>query len=113
MTESLLEQIRQFKPDGVFGMTLNTAVSALRNCQALGMKVKQDFALVGCDCAFWYHSPDPQITLVDVSWFNAGSAAIRKLIGLADAGESRFPTIVLPPRILEGDTCEIPAGFKP
>ena len=113
VSEFLLDQVRQFRPDGVFGMTLNSTVSTLRTCQQLGMKAGQDFALVGCDCAFWYHSPDPQITSVDVSWFDTGAAAIRQLMDMAETGDSRFQTIVLPPRVIEGDTCRMPAEFKP
>lgn len=111
-SELLIEQIRQFKPDGIFGMTLRASVSSLHACRQLGMKANRDYALVGSGCAFWCHSPDPQITSLDVSWFDTGATAIQKLIAMAESGKSRFDTVVLQPRIMQGGTCRIPDTFK-
>ncbi len=106
----LMQRIGDFRPDGVFGLTLRTSVLALDACQRAGIRLGTDAALVGCDCAFWLNPPNPRITSIDVSWFDTGAAAIRKLMQMAEGKEERFEPVLLPPRILAGDTCPVPDG---
>jgi LacI family transcriptional regulator len=107
----LADRIRCYRADGVFGMTLRAASATLGACRTCELEPGRDIGLVGCDCAFWSHAPDPQITSVDVSWYQAGAAAIRQLVRMAELGEGRFDPILLPPRIVEGQTCPVPPGL--
>lgn len=103
-----IDCMREFKPDAVFSMTLRTSVAMLDACRAIHARPGKDLAMVGCDCAFWFHPLDPQITSVDVSWFEAGAAAVRSLLQMVEKGEDRCSTVLLPPRVIAGQTCPLP-----
>jgi len=103
-------RIRDGRPDAIFAMTLRGAAATIAACREVGVVLGSDIGLVGCDCAFRFQAPDPPITSVDVSWFDAGVEAMRRLINITEGGESRFETVLLPPRIIEGQTCPIPPG---
>jgi DNA-binding LacI/PurR family transcriptional regulator len=100
--------VRDVRPDGIFAMTLHTSVATVAACRSAGLVLGRDVRLVGCDCAFRTHSSDPLITSVDVSWFEAGAAAIRSLVAMAEVGQSRRPSVLLEPRVVPGNTCPVP-----
>lgn len=106
------ERIREWKPDGIFGMTLTGVASSMAASRRLGFQMGREVALVGCDCAFRSQPPEPRVTSIDVSWFDVGAAAIRQLVRMSEGGESRFKTILLPPRVIEGETCPVPANLR-
>jgi len=103
-------RMREDRPDGMFAMTLRAAAATVAACRELGIVMGSDLALVGCDVAYRFQAPDPSITSVDVSWFEAGGEAMRRLVKMTESGESRFKTVLLPPRIIEGQTCPVPPG---
>lgn len=105
--------VRDVHPDGIFAMTLHTSVATVAACRSAGLQFGRDVRLVGCDCAFRTHSSEPLITSVDVSWFDAGAAAIRSLVQMAELGESRCASVLLEPRVIEGDTCPVAAVPPP
>lgn len=113
LVELVARRGAEFKPDGVFAMTQGAAVAAVAACRRAGINLEPDVALVGCDCAFRFQAPDPTITSVDVSWFDAGAAAMRKLVEMTEGRERKFPTQLLRPRVIEGQTCPVPPGFIP
>jgi hypothetical protein len=41
-----------------------------------------------------------------------GEISVQRLIEMSDAGTSTFDTILLPPRVLSGATCPVPAHLQ-
>lgn len=98
-------RLRELRPDGVYAASSVAGVSSLLACQAAGLRVPQDTCLVGCDAALWHAPGSPGITCVDVSWYETGALAVRKMFELREKGESVFENIKLPPFIRKGKTC--------
>lgn len=114
MRERLAWHIAEAKPDGLFGLTLHATVGTLLGCLKQGKTFPGDVSLVGCDSAYWHHSPDPRITSIDVSWLDTGVEAFRQLLQAADTAKASFDTVLLKPRVVPGDTCPVPPDlFEP
>jgi LacI family transcriptional regulator len=113
----LAPKLRAYRPDGVYSASSVSAVGALLACQQAGLKVPDDTCLIGSDASLWRAPGCPGITSIDVSWYDAGELAVRKVTELRDEGESTFETILLPPRIRKGESCpggeEEPAEVLP
>jgi DNA-binding LacI/PurR family transcriptional regulator len=101
----LASKLRQSRPDGIYSASSVTGVEALIACQIAGLRVPEDTALVGSDVAVWKTSGYPAITSVDVSWYNVGELAVRKMAELQDTEQRIFTNIALPPRVHPGATC--------
>jgi len=109
--DALAEQLKQSHLDGVFAPTLMASVGAILACRQVDLVPGEDLAIIGCDCDRRSSSPMPRVTSVDVSWNEAGQVATRRLLELRQANEYRFDNILLPPRVIPGDTCPVPEGF--
>lgn len=107
----LADRLRQSRPDGIFAPTLMASVGALLACRQVDRVPGEDLAIIGCDCDRRSSSPTPRVTSVDVSWNEAGQLATQRLLELRRAHEYRFDNILLPPRVIAGDTCPVPEGF--
>lgn len=110
--EVLADHLKRFHLDGLFAPTLMASVGALNACRRLGLDPGKDLTIIGCDCDRWSRGSSPQITYVDVSWNEAGKLATQRLLELREAHEHRFENILLPPRVVFGDTCPVPEGFR-
>ncbi len=110
--EILADHLKRFRLDALFTPTLMASVGALNACRRLGMNPGKDLTIVGCDCDRWSRGSSPQFTYVDVSWNEAGRLATQRLLELREAHEHRFDNILLPPRVVFGDTCPVPEGFS-
>jgi DNA-binding LacI/PurR family transcriptional regulator len=108
---ALVDQMKSSRVDALFAPTLMASMGALHACRRLGLTPGEDLVIIGCDCDRWSRGCDPQLTYVDVSWSEAGRVASQKLLDLREAHEYRFENILLPPRIVFGDTCPVPVGF--
>lgn len=101
--------LHEKRHDGIFGTTLRGSVIAMNACHIVGTSPGRDIALVGCDCAYWFNALDPRITSIDLSWFDAGAMAIRKLMEMIETREHRFENVLMTPRVVAGETCPVPA----
>lgn len=106
---ALAELFRSPSVEAAFGVSLGTSVNALQACIQAGREPGGDMLLIGCDCVHWQYGPNRRITSVDVSWADAGRAAIRLLLEQEQNGVCRFPSELLAPRVVAGDTCPVPA----
>lgn len=109
----LVPHLARHRPDGVFGMDSIASAGALLACLQGNVRLGDDLDLIGCDC--WpMHPPDaPRITSIDISWMEAGRNAIQRLIGLAEAGKTRFDSTLLKPRVVPGETCRVSDRLPP
>lgn len=105
LSEWLAPKLRKLRPDGVYAASSVMGVGSLLACQRAGLHVPHDVSLVGCDASLWRAPGCPGITSVDVSWYDTGQLAVRKMHELREKGESRFENTQLPPYVRRGDTC--------
>lgn len=101
----LTPKLRDMRPDGVYAASSVTGVGCLLACQAAGLRVPEQTCLVGCDASLWRAPGCPAITSVDVSWYEAGTVAVRKMVELREHEEAEFENITLAPRVRQGGTC--------
>lgn len=101
----LAQKLKTIRPDGIYTASSVTGVEALMACQAAGLRVPEDAALVGSDAALWRAPGCPAITSVDVSWYKVGELAVRKMVEMQEAEESVFDNLALPPQVRPGGTC--------
>lgn len=107
-TESwLANRLRSHRPDGIYTASSVTGAEALLACQRAGLRVPDDTALVGSDASLWRAPGLPTITSVDVSWYNVGEMAVRKMVELENKEESSFANIEMPPEVRRGGTCPV------
>jgi LacI family transcriptional regulator len=103
----LASRLREHRPDGIYTASSVTGAEALLACQRAGLQVPDVTALVGSDAALWRAPGLPAITSVDVSWYNVGELAVRKMVELENKEESSFPNIAMPPELRRGGTCPL------
>ena len=103
----LANRLASIRPDGIYTASSVTGVEALMACQAAGLKVPDDTALVGSDAALWRAPGCPAITSVDVSWYHVGELAVRKMVEMQEKEVWTFPNISLLPQVRIGGTCPI------
>jgi len=106
----LAGRLREHRPDGIYTASSVTGMEALLACHRAGLRVSEETALVGSDAALWRAPGLPSITSVDVSWYQVGELAVRKMVELEDKGESSFPSIAMPPQIRAGGSCPVGDG---
>jgi len=107
-TEEDLAQLRDDNLDGIFAVDSVLSVDALLACLRIGRKPPEDVSLVGCNCSRWPSAGLPRISSVEVSWKAAGVAAMKALLRMADKRQSHFPTVLMKPRVVPGETCAVP-----
>ena len=101
----LVPVLKDRKPDGIYAASSVCGVAALLAAHEAGLRVPEDACLVACDATLWKPPGFSPITSVDVSWFAAGEAAVRKMVELRDQEESVFPSMTLAPVVRKGGTC--------
>ncbi len=103
--DRLAPLLKDLRPDGVYAASSISGVGAMLACNAAGVRVPEETCLVGCDASLWRPEGFSPITSVDVSWFQAGLLAVRKLIELREQQDSVFASLLLPPVVRKGGTC--------
>ncbi len=106
----LAQRLADIRPDGVYAAASVTGVETLMACQAAGLKVPKQTALVGSDAALWCAPGLPAITSVDISWHKVGELAVRKMVELQEKEEWTFANVDLPPEVRAGGTCPVAEG---
>ncbi len=96
--------------DGIFAADSVLSIGTLMICRRAGLRVGGDVQLVGVNCSRWSAADSPQITSVDISWREVGELAMRELVRLTETGEHRFPSVLVAPRVVPGETCPVPPG---
>jgi LacI family transcriptional regulator len=108
----LRTELRRGRYDGVFAVMANASFGAQFACGDIGIRPGHDLHLVGCDCALWHAHGLPRMTSVEIFWPDVGGAAVEKLLELRKIRGARFENLLIPPHILPGETCPVPAGFQ-
>jgi len=103
-------RLRELRPDGIYSPSAFATVCALHGCQGAGLRIPDDVCIVGSDAALVNAPGFPRVTSVDVSWFEAGELAVRKMDELRTQGESTFDSVLLKPLVQAGGTCPSPAA---
>ncbi|MBP7933128.1 MAG: LacI family DNA-binding transcriptional regulator [Phycisphaerae bacterium] len=103
----LTPRLRDMRPDGVYAASSVASVGALHAGLDAGFRIPQEVCLVGCDASFWRAPGWQAITSVDVSWYEAGELAVRKMVELQSRAEFRFENLILPPMVRTGGTCPV------
>lgn len=106
----LAPRLRDIRPDGIYAASSVASVGAMHACLDVGLRLPQDTCLVGCDASFWRAPGWSPITSVDVSWYQAGELAVRKMVELQAAEQAEFDNITLAPRVVPGATCPVRPG---
>jgi LacI family transcriptional regulator len=103
--QDLVPILRECRPDGIYAASSVCGAAALLAAHEAGLRIPDDASLVACDASLWRPPGFAPITSVDVSWFSAGEAAVRKLLELRDGEQSVFENTLLPPVVRRGGTC--------
>jgi DNA-binding LacI/PurR family transcriptional regulator len=106
----LAPRLREIRPDGIYSPSAFATVCALHGCQAAGLRIPEDVCVVGSDAAMVNAPGFPRVTSVDVSWFEAGELAVKKMDELRTKGESAFDSVLLKPLVQAGGTCPCAAA---
>lgn len=105
-------RFEQETPDAVYALDSVSSIGAVLGCLRARLTPGSDCAIVGCDASQWRIPGLPRITSVDVSWRHVGVLAVEHLLRARD-NRGRFRTVLLKPRVVEADTCPVPAKFQP
>lgn len=100
-------RLADLRPDAVFSPESTPAIGAVLGCHWAGFRPGRDVDVVGCDCSPWRSPPLPTITSVDISWEQVGALAVEKLAAMSREGTGRFETVLLPPRVVAGESCPV------
>lgn len=106
-------QIDPAEVDGIYAVDSVTSIGSLLGCMRAGVVPGSDCDLVGCDASMWRTPGLPTITCVDVSWREVGRLAVEKLLRISGSGQASFKSVLLKPRIVEGDSCPVSGKFRP
>jgi len=106
----LTPRLKDLRPDGIYAASSVASVGTLHSCLEAGLRVPDDTCLVGCDASFWRVPGWSAITSVDVSWYEAGDLAVRKMVELQESEQAVFDNVQLSPRVRAGDTCPVSAA---
>jgi LacI family transcriptional regulator len=85
--------------DGLFCYNDLMAAGALRACAALGRRVPQDLAVIGCDDIQFAAMFNPALTTLRVDKFDIGHFAVRQLLDRID-GRTNQPNILFQPELV-------------
>ncbi|HOA75323.1 MAG TPA: LacI family DNA-binding transcriptional regulator [Phycisphaerae bacterium] len=108
----ILAELDHVKADGLFALDCVASVGSVMACVESGRRVAEDVDVLGCDCSLSQTGNMPTITSVDISWREVGELSVQRLVEMCDASASTFDTILLPPRVLSGVTCPVPAHLQ-
>ncbi len=85
--------------DGLFCYNDLMAAGALRACAALGRRVPEDVAVIGCDDIQFAAMFNPALTTLRVDKFDIGHFAVRQLLDRID-GRTNQPNILFQPELV-------------
>ena len=91
-------------PTAVFGTEWITVAGIFRAADELGLKIPDDLSVVGYGdkAVSWQHSP--KLTVIGFSTQEAGRVATEKLLGKIKGSDELFESVVLPVKLIEGET---------
>ena len=103
---TLTELLRREDRPTAFVVSDDMLVSALeRICARLGLKVPMDVSMIAFDNSLYAHLLSPQLTSVDINSYRLGQEAANQLINRMENPGLMAAKILVPHRIVEGDTC--------
>ncbi|HOA73922.1 MAG TPA: LacI family DNA-binding transcriptional regulator [Phycisphaerae bacterium] len=109
----IARQLERVSVDGIFAVDSVASVGSILGGMRAGLTPGDDYDVIGCDASLWRTPGLPRITSIDISWREVGMLAIEKLFKAAQTREPSFKNVLLKPRIVEGDSCLVPAKFHP
>jgi LacI family transcriptional regulator len=111
--KEIARRIDPVRVDAIFGIDSVASVGSLLACGNVGLAPGTACDIVGCDASSWRRPGSPAITCVDISWRRVGSLAVEKLLQVSRGGRGQFKTVLLKPGIVAGESCPVPAKFRP
>ncbi|MBQ8833525.1 MAG: LacI family DNA-binding transcriptional regulator [Oscillospiraceae bacterium] len=103
---ALTELLRREDRPTAFVVSDDMLVSALeRICRQLGLSVPGDVSVIAFDNSLYAHLLSPQLTSVDINSYRLGQEAAIQLINRMENPGFMAAKILVPHRIVEGDTC--------
>jgi DNA-binding LacI/PurR family transcriptional regulator len=108
----LVRHLESSSVDGVFAIDSISSVGAVLACAGAGRRAGEACDVVGCDASMWRTPGLPRITSVDISWREVGELAMERLLECRPPASPRFKTILLAPRIVEGESCPVRRGAR-
>jgi len=91
-------------PTALFGTEWITVAGIFRAVDELGLGVPEDISVVGYgdNAGAWQHSP--KLTVIGFSTQEAGRVAAEKLLAKIKGSEEPFESVVLPVKLIKGET---------
>lgn len=108
----IVQYLQREAADGMFAVDSSASIGAVLACLRAKLSPGSDCDLVGSDASLWREPGLPRITSVDVSWREIGTLAVKRLVRASRSGRPGFKTILVRPRIVEGDSCPVTARFR-
>ncbi len=108
----IVQYLQREAADGMFAVDSSASIGAVLACLRAKLSPGSDCDLVGYDASLWHAPGLPRITSVDVSWREVGTLAVKKLVRASRSSRPGFKTILVRPRIVEGDSCPVPTRFR-
>lgn len=103
---ALMELLRREDRPTAFVVSDDMLVSALeRTCTRMGLTVPGDVSMIAFDNSLYAHLLSPQLTSVDINSYRLGQEAATQLINHLEDPRLMAAKILVPHRIVEGDTC--------
>lgn len=110
-TEEVLRQLapklKRTKFDAVLIQSPSLAEAVVAALEGMGQRPGEDVCVVSCGCDSRGTERSRRLTSIETPWYDAGVTAMRTLLQLRDAGEYRFDSIRIEPRVVVGDTCAV------
>lgn len=97
------------EPVGIFCYHDLLAVSCMKACHALGMRIPQDVGVIGCDDLPIASTTQPGLTTVHYPYGRMAEMSAQILIAELEDGASLIRNITVKPRIIQRDSTRKPA----
>ncbi|MBN1666143.1 MAG: LacI family DNA-binding transcriptional regulator [Anaerolineales bacterium] len=110
-TVRLLALPAQERPQAIFAASDAMALGALRACQAAGLAVPEQLALVGFDDLPPAASSRPALTTIRQPIQVLGYRAVELLVGMLETSGEDLPQHVLQPELVVRQSCGAPPGM--
>ena len=102
LAKDLLES--ENPPTALFATEWISVAGVFRAADELGLRIPEDLSVVGYgdNAVSWQHSP--KLTVIGFSTQEAGRVATEKLLGKIQGSDEPFKSVVLPVKLIEGET---------
>ncbi len=94
-------------PDGVFAATDHTALGIIKVCEEKGIKIPDDFSLIGFDDIIYSSLPRIMLTTVAQGKKELTEGALDMLLTLIENPSSKVYEKIIIPKLIERDSCRI------